>query len=77
MQHGPLEKFQSNLVSLCVIIINLHPHFRLSCTLQAEATFSLYELPTTVQIRPEVLMIKLKKGFFLFLTGLGHCLSLA
>ena len=26
------------------IIINLHPHFLLSCTLRAEATFLLYEL---------------------------------
>ena len=55
------------------------------CTLQAEATFSRYELacekwplPTTVQIRPEIWTNKFKKtGFFLFLTGLEHCVSLA
>ena len=53
-------------------------------TLQAEATFSLGELAweklpllTTVQIRPEIWTYKLKKRFFLFLTGLEHYVSLA
>ena len=54
-------------------------------TLRAEATFSLcellcekYPLPTTVQIRPEIWTNRLKKvGFFLFLTGLEHCVTLA
>ena len=59
--------------------------FRLINTLRAEATFSLCEmacekqlLPTTVQIRLEIWTNKLKKtGFFFFLTGLEHCVSLA